>query len=78
LQKTGVQFFKEKDVVGVGIDEVTNNVFYTVNGKLVQYVFTNVQSKMIAGALLKTGDVVAFNFGLESFKYPLEFNFGKS
>ncbi|KAI6652652.1 Ran-binding protein 10 [Oopsacas minuta] len=65
--------FTTNDVIGCGLNTITNTCFYTKNGIFLGHAFQNVPSNLYPTIGLQTsGETIAANFGQESFMYDIE------
>jgi hypothetical protein len=64
------------DIVGCGIDHVTNGIFYTLNGNPLGYAWNNLPTDMLSQDMypvvgIDTNDYIHVNLGTEPFAYDL-------
>mgnify|MGYP004448014841 FL=1 len=69
--------YKTGDIIGCGVDFLNKSIFYTKNGKFLDYAFKDVIIELNKGffypsvCLHSLNEEVKFNFGIEDFKYDI-------
>lgn len=66
--------FKRNDVIGCGYYFSKNAIFFTINGKFINWAFTKVDfnNYFPTVSLHSLNEKIIFNFGKENFKFDIE------
>ena len=69
-----VQKFKSKDVIGCGYYFSKNSIFYTINGRFINWAFNNVDynNYFPTVSLHSLNEKITFNFGRQKFLFDIE------